>query len=157
MQAGGTIDKDYRRGANVYNFEIADPAAERILKRVDPLFTYRFIPLLRKDSMDMTEEDRQLILETCQKVPESHIVITHGTDTMTKTAETLQTITDKIIVLTGSAMPELFAGSDADFNVGMAVGALTILERGIYIAMSGRVLPWDQIHKDPETGQFVGR
>lgn len=155
IQTGGTIDKDYRRGANVYNFEIAEHAAERIVKRANLGIECRFVSLLRKDSQDITNKDRQLIVKTCTEAAEDYIIITHGTDTMTKTGESLSAIKDKIIVLTGSSLPERFHNSDADFNLGMAVGALYGLSPGVYVVMHGHVLPWNKAQKDPETGQFV--
>jgi L-asparaginase len=155
IQTGGTIDKDYNEGAGVYNFEIKDPAVNDIMDRVNPSIKYRSITLLKKDSQDITDEERKDIVKVCRNALEKHIVITHGTDTMHLTAEAIsQEIKDKVIVLTGAARPEAFAKSDAAFNVGSAVGALDVAENGVYIAMSGRVLPWDKIKKDPVTGVF---
>jgi L-asparaginase len=155
IQTGGTIDKDYRKGAGVYNFEIMSPGAERILERADPSFEFRILNLMQKDSQDINDEDRQKILAACKDAPETHIIITHGTDTMTKTGEALSELSNKVIVLTGSSKPERFSTSDADFNLGMAVGALHSQPLGVYIAMSGRVLPWNVLQKNQETGQFV--
>ena len=155
IQTGGTIDKDYREGAGTYNFEIMDPAAQRILERIKPSFEYRILPLLQKDSQDISDEDRQLLLKTCQDAEEKYIVITHGTDTMVETGEFLNGVSDKVIVITGSSRPERFSKSDAPFNLGLAFGALTRLPDGIYVAMSGCVLPWNHIAKDPHTGQFI--
>lgn len=155
LQAGGTIDKDYKEGAGVYNFEERDPRVEHIMESVNPSISYKVASVLKKDSQDMTDKDRELVLRACQEASERHIIITHGTDTMHVTGEVLsKNISDKIIVLTGAARPEMFYNSDAAFNVGTAVGAINVLENGVYIAMSGRVLPWDKIHKDPITGVF---
>jgi L-asparaginase len=63
-------------------------------------------------------------------------------------------ITNKTIVITGALRPERFSNSDADFNIGTALGALNVLPPGVYIAMSGRVLPWQHLKKDPKTGNF---
>jgi len=155
IQTGGTIDKDYDEGAGVYNFEIKDSAVKAIMNQANPSIKYRTITALKKDSQDITDNERLEIVKVCKNAPEHHIVITHGTDTINLTAETLsQHINDKAIVLTGAARPEAFAHSDADFNVGTAVGALNLADKGVYIAMSGRVLPWDKIRKDPVTGVF---
>jgi L-asparaginase len=154
IQTGGTIDKDYAKGANVYNFEIADPAVKRILESVNPSFEYEIVTIAKKDSQDLNEQDRDNILKACQNSPETHIIITHGSDTMDITAKILTTIENKIIVITGSSRPERFSDSDASFNIGTAIGALYNLRPGIYIAMHGLVLPWDKIHKNPQTGQF---
>lgn len=155
IQTGGTIDKDYAEGAGVYNFKERNPRVENILKLANPSVDYRIVSVLKKDSQDITDEDRQVILKVCREAPEKRIVVTHGTDTMHLTGEVLsKVIDDKIIILTGAARPEMFYNSDAAFNVGSAVGALDVADNGVYIAMSGRVLPWDKIHKDPITGVF---
>lgn len=155
IQTGGTIDKDYPKLVKAYHFEICDPAVTRILEKIKPVFDYDILSLLKKDSMDLTDEDRQLILETCKKTAYNKILITHGTDTMVETAKVLSEIQDKAIVLTGSARPERFGNTDADVNVGTALGALNLLENGVYIAMNGCIYPWNDVKKDQETGRFV--
>ena len=156
IQAGGTIDKEYEEGVEAYKFIITTPAFERVLEQVKPTFEYRSITAARKDSMDLTDQDRQAILEACEKAPEKHIIITHGTDTMASTGQVLSSLSDKVIILTGALRPERFYNSDATFNLGTAVGGVQALADGVYIAMSGRILPWDQYLKHPKTGQFLG-
>jgi len=155
IQAGGTIDKDYPKARKGYAFEIGEPAVKRILEKVHPNFDFEVISLLRKDSLDMTEEDRVRIREACQRADADKIVITHGTDTMIETAKKLRGIMKKTIVLTGAMKPEKFSDSDAAFNVGAAVGAVNILSSGVYIAMNGRILPWNNVKRDERTGLFV--
>jgi L-asparaginase len=155
IQAGGTIDKDYPRTRKGYAFEIGEPAVKRILGKVHPSFDFEVISLLKKDSLDMTEKDRGKILEACQKADADKIVITHGTDTMAETAKKLSRIKNKAIVLTGAMKPEKFSDSDASFNVGAAVDAINVLSNGVYIAMNGRILPWNKIRRDEQTGLFV--
>jgi L-asparaginase len=154
VQTGGTIDKDYPKVWQAYSFEITEPAFDRILELVNPAFGYRSVSALKKDSMDMTDEDRRKITELCKSAPEQHIVITHGTDTMSQTAEALSGIKDKTIVITGSARPERFSNSDAGFNVGTAVGAVQTLSHGVYISMNGLVSEWNKVEKSSKTGQF---
>jgi L-asparaginase len=154
IQTGGTIDKDYPRTVRGYAFEITEPAVKRILERVNPNFEYEIITVTRKDSLDLTEEDREKIYEVCKKVDCKRIIITHGTDTMIETAKKLSTIKGKVIILTGAFKPERFKDSDADFNVGVAVGAVNVLEEGVYIAMNGRVYRWDEVRRN-ESGMFV--
>jgi len=156
IQTGGSIDKNYPLGEDNhgYSFKIGAPAFDSILERVNPGFEFETKTVLQKDSLDITDEDRQLIFDACQNADTDRIVITHGTDTMIQTAELLSRISDKTIVLTGAFQPELFKSSDADFNLGMAVGGAGILGPGVYIAMSGRVFEWDKAVTDPETGQF---
>jgi L-asparaginase len=155
IQTGGTIDKDYPRVHKGYAFEIKKPAVKRILKKINPSFEYEILPLLQKDSQEITDKERKLIVKTCADAKQKYIVITHGTDTMAATAKALKGIKNKVIVITGALRPERFSNSDAAFNLGTAVGALSALPNGIYIAMSGRVLPWNQVKKNPQTGQFL--
>jgi L-asparaginase len=157
IQAGGSIDKDYPKLTKGYAFEITKPAVARIISNSRPGFSYEIIELLKKDSQDMTASDRKLIYETCKAAKQKKIVITHGTDTMLETAKALSGITNKTIVLTGSLVPEKFKGSDADFNVGSAVGALAAVPHGIYIAMHGRVITYSDAVRELKTGQFSFR
>ncbi len=155
VQTGGTIDKDYPKARKGYAFEIGEAAVKRILQRVNPNFDFEIICLLRKDSLDITEEDRIKIYETCRKADSDKIVVTHGTDTIIATARKLAKIKNKAIVLTGAVRPEKFLDSDAPFNVGTAIGAINFLRDGVYIAMNGRVYPWNKVRRDTETGQFA--
>ena len=157
MQTGGSIDKDYPTGEDNdgYSFLITSPAFERILGHVKPSFDYETQTVLRKDSLDITDEERARILQACMDSLINKIVITHGTDTMLETAQLLSQINDKTIVLTGAMTPELFKNTDADFNLGTAIGGVSVLDPGVYIAMNGLVLPWDQVIFNNETKQFV--
>jgi len=155
IQTGGTIDKDYPQTKRGYAFEIGESATRRILQKVNPNFDFEIISILKKDSLDITEEDKKKIHETCQKAQSNKIVITHGTDTMIETAKKLSDIKNKIIVLTGAMRPEKFSDSDAAFNVGTAVGAINVLNDGVYIAMNGRIYPWNKVKRNSQTGQFV--
>jgi L-asparaginase len=156
VQTGGTIDKDYPRTRGGYAFEIADPAVQRILELVNPSFEYRVVSVVRKDSLELTEEDRGAIREACRADDATRIVITHGTDTMIDTARALGEIAGKVIVLTGAMRPERFSNSDAPFNIGVAVGAAQTLPPGVYVAMHGQVHPWTEVRRT-EAGQFVKR
>jgi L-asparaginase len=155
IQTGGTIDKDYPREEMGYAFEIGEPAAGRIVQRVHPNFDYKVISVLKKDSLDITDHDREIIHEACLEAESEKILITHGTDTMIETARKLSTIKNKMIILTGAMKPEKFSDSDAAFNVGTAIGALNVLDKGVYIAMNGRVYPWNKVERNRETGHFV--
>lgn len=157
LQTGGTIDKDYpsNEDNHGYSFSITEPAFNRILERVNPSFSFKRETVLKKDSLDITDEDRRAILQACRDSTEQRIIITHGTDTMLKTAELLSEVSDKTIVLTGAMLPELFKNSDADFNIGVAVSAVSYMKPGVYIAMNGRVLSWNQVIFDKQTSRFV--
>jgi len=155
IQTGGTIDKDYPRTTRGYAFEIAEPAVERILEKLNPAFEYEVISALKKDSLDISEEDRRIILDICKECDSKKIIITHGTDTMLETAEVLSQIKDKTIIITGAMRPERFSNSDAPVTVGMAIGAVNVLESGIYIAMHGGIFSWDKCKRDMSTGQYT--
>ena len=156
LATGGTIDKEYRTQRGTRDFTIGPPAVERILDTVapDPTFEYTVETVLRKDSLDADADDRAHIAAACRAAPGERVVITHGTDTMVETAATLDG--EKTVVLTGAATPQRMVGSDAAFNVGMAIGAVQSLESGVYIAMSGGVYPHDAVEKRAD-GQFAPR
>lgn len=155
IQTGGTIDKDYPKTTKGYAFEISEPAVKRILQRVSPNFDFKIISVLKKDSLDITEEDRNKILKMCQETYNDKIIITHGTDTMMETAKKLTGIKNKVIVLTGAMRPEKFSDSDASFNLGVAIGAANVIKNGLYIAMNGRIYPHNKVKRNLETGQFI--
>jgi L-asparaginase len=157
IQTGGTIDKDYPKQTKGYAFEISEPAVRQILERVNPSFEYEVISLLRKDSMDLTVKDKKKIFEECEKADTDKIIITHGTDTMMETATFLSEVKNKTIILTGAFKPEKFTNSDADFNVGVAVGGMNILGKGVYIAMNGNIFRHDEVKRDKETGRFISK
>lgn len=155
IQAGGTIDKDYPKKTKGYAFEISEPAVKRILAKVNPSFEYDIIPLLKKDSLDLSNDDRKKIFETCKNVKNKKIIITHGTDTMIETARKLDVLKDKTIIITGAMRPEKFIDSDAVFNVGMAVSAVQLMPPGVYISMNGKIYAWNKVKRNLRTGQFI--
>jgi L-asparaginase len=113
------------------------------------------LSLLRKDSLEMTEADRQMVCERIAARPERRVLVTHGTDTMTDTAGALESLSDRTIVLTGSLAPARFARTDAVFNVGMAFAAVQALPPGVYIAMNGQLFPARAVRKDRKHNRFV--
>ncbi|MBF0377545.1 MAG: asparaginase [Desulfamplus sp.] len=150
---GGTIDKVYFDALS--NYQVGPPGIENIIKEARVNFDYEVVSLLKKDSLDMTQEDRNMIYEALLKEESKHIVITHGTDTMIETAMVLKSIKDKVIVLTGAMEPACFKSSDASFNLGSAVAAVQTLSPGVYIAINGRVFDPANIRKDRDLKQFT--
>ena len=111
--------------------------------------------LMMVDSLEMSDQDRQIILDHCLKSAEDRILITHGTDTMEVTARMLgQTLTDKTIVLTGAMIPYKFGSSDGLFNLGSALAFVQTLPHGVYIAMNGKYFQWNNVRKNRQTGEF---
>jgi len=117
-------------------------------------FRFTVIPILRKDSLHINDADRELLRATIAAQPTRHVLVTHGTDSMVETAKVLASIPDKTIVLTGALNPARFRGSDAEFNIGSAVGAVQSLPAGVYIAMNGRI--WDpaKVRKNVAANRF---
>ncbi len=152
VTTGGTIDKIYFDDKSDY--QIGDPQIGRMLDELGVAFRYRVIPIIRKDSLHITGADRELIRATVAAQPARHVLITHGTDSMVETAKVLAAVADKVIVLTGALSPARFRGSDAEFNIGCAVGAVQSLPAGVYIAMNGRI--WDpaKVRKNVEANRF---
>ncbi|KKP87439.1 MAG: Asparaginase [Parcubacteria group bacterium GW2011_GWC1_35_8] len=160
---GGTIDKIYLETKGIYNFSFGEPAINEIYRdKVKLNFGYKIEPLFAKDSLKMksslymNEGDRQTIKKACLKTKENKILITHGTDTMVETAKVLSDIKDKVIILTGASQPWRFRESDAEFNIGVAIGALNVLDKGIFIALNGRIYDWDKCKKI-NGGRFVDK
>lgn len=154
IQTGGTIDKDYPRTVKGYAFEISEPAIKNIIERIQPGFKYKVITLMRKDSSDIKETERKKITTYCKNTHFNKIIITHGTDTIIKTALQLLTIKNKTIILTGAFKPEKFKNSDADFNVGFAIGAMNNTLTGIYIALNGKLFSADNVSRN-KNGKFT--
>lgn len=152
VTTGGTIDKVYFDDKSDY--QVGEPQIGHILQELGVAFRFRVIPLLRKDSLHINAGDRELLRTTIASQDARHVLVTHGTDTMVETAHVLASIPDKVIVLTGALNPARFRGSDAEFNIGTAVGAVQSLPAGVYIAMNGRV--WDpaKVRKNVAANRF---
>ena len=146
LQVGGTIDKGYPQGKtnHGYEFQIGEPGFLSVLGRAKVGHICLYATVLRKDSLDMTDEDRGVVRKYVDGSSEEKVVLTHGTDTIHKTAAVLSSIKGKTIVLTGAMLPEKFRDSDADFNIGMAIGAAQCLPHGVYIVLYGEVKKWDE-------------
>ncbi len=155
IQTGGTIDKDYPHTTRGWAFEFGDPAVIRMLEKLNPSFEYEIISAFKKDSLEITDADRQQLLELIKSRTEDKIIITHGTDTMIETGKYLENkIGEKLIVITGAMRPEKFTNTDADINIGCAIATANFAKTGIYIAMHGIVKAISEIKRDLETGKY---
>jgi L-asparaginase len=135
--AGGSIDKTYSTQESA--LVIGEPQITSILDEANVTIEWEVCSILKKDSLELTDEDRQGIVEQIRKDPHRYIILTHGTDTMVDTAKALSSIPGKVIVLTGAMQPAAFKRTDASFNVGGAIIAVQSLPEGIYLVMNGQI------------------
>ena len=150
---GGTFDKTYDEISGRLSFD--ETHLHEMLHLGRSRVDIAVETLMMIDSLDMTDAHRGRIAESCARCPETHIVITHGTDTMVETARAVaETVQDKTVVLTGAMVPYAFGSSDGLFNLGSALSFAEVLPPGIYIAMNGQHHPWDRVRKNRETGVF---
>lgn len=150
---GGTFDKEYNELNGQLFFK--DTHIQEILKLGRCKVDLSLRTLMLVDSLEMSDSDRNSIVENCQNTPESRIIITHGTDTMTETAQVLAgQITNKTIVLTGAMVPYKFGSSDGLFNLGSALAFVQTLAPGVYIAMNGKYFAWNNVRKNRQSGFF---
>ncbi|PCG13552.1 asparaginase domain-containing protein [Sphingomonas adhaesiva] len=155
LTTGGTIDKLYFDALSEY--QIGDSVVERILRTARVALPFRVAELMRKDSLELTDADRATIRTAVEGAPETRIVITHGTDTMTDTARALagMAAAGKTVVLVGALAPARFAESDATFNLGLAVATAQVAAPGVWIAMNGTVFDGAKVRKDRSINSFV--
>lgn len=150
---GGTIDKVYFDAKSEYT--VGDPQIAAILDDANVTVDYAAETLFRKDSLDLTDEDRAEIVRRVREEPCDRILVTHGTDTMAATARAIEEEgSGKTVVLVGSLAPARFKESDAVFNIGFAVAAAQTLPPGVYVAMNGRVFPANEVRKNREANRF---
>lgn len=151
---GGTFDKSYDELSGTLAFR--ETQVRNVLERGRCHLALEVEVLMLKDSLEMTETDRDRIVDACARCPERRIVITHGTDTMVETGRALAAAKlDKTIVLTGAMIPYTFGSSDGLFNLGSALSFVQTLGSGVYLAMNGHWFPWDDVRKDRAAGVFV--
>ena len=152
ITTGGTIDKVYFDTKS--QFEVGDPTIADILREANVTIDFRVTSLMRKDSLDLTDEDRELIRGVIKASECQHFLVTHGTDTMLETANVLNSIADKTIVLTGAMQPASLRYSDALFNIGYAIAAVQTLTAGVYVAMNGQIFDPAKSRKNIEDNRF---
>jgi L-asparaginase len=149
---GGSIDKIYSTKSR--DFVVADPQIDDILRDANVSVAHEIVSLMKKDSLEITPADRQLIVEAVTAAPQQRIIITHGTDSMIDTANALTGIPDKVIVLTGAMQPAAFKYTDAAFNIGCAVIAVQTLPDGVYIVMNGKIFDPHNARKNSNRNRF---
>ena len=153
ITTGGTIDKLYFDDASEY--KIGQPVIGDLLNSFNVAFKFEVLSLMKKDSLYINDDDRELIKQVIKKSDEKHFLITHGTDSMVATANYLSDIPGKTIVLTGALTPAKFQNTDAIFNIGCAIAAVQTLDEGAWVIMNGRVWHPDEVAKNRDENRFV--
>jgi L-asparaginase len=152
---GGTFDKEYNLITGELYFK--DTHLSEMFDRGRCTLDVDIKTLMMVDSLEMTDEDREIVLHNCRKTAASRILITHGTDRMVETARVLAgaNLQGRTIVLTGAMIPYAFGtSSDGFFNLGSALAFVQALPAGVYIVMNGRAFAWDGVRKNRQTGNF---
>ena len=152
LATGGTFDKIYYDAKS--DFHIGEPMAAAILEEANVSFDYEVESILEKDSLDITDQDREHIHQKVSEQTCDKIIITHGTDSMIQTAMCLLDIADKTIIIIGAMQPARMRFSDASYNIGFASSAVQILPPGVYVAMNGQIFDPRTTHKNVEQSRF---
>lgn len=152
---GGTFDKEYNMITGELYFQ--DTHLDEMFERGRSMLDITVRTLMMVDSLEITEDDRNLIAYNCERSQFDKIIITHGTDTMAETAKYLadKEIKGKTIILTGAMIPYKFGtSSDGFFNLGSALAFAQALRPGVYVAMNGKYYDWNNVRKNKKTGYF---
>jgi len=151
---GGTFDKSYNHVKGDLYFKKTH--IPEMLERSKSRLNVKVKTLMMIDSLEMTQKDIQLIINECMNSKSKRIIITHGTDTMVRTASKIaKEVKDKTIVLTGAMIPYAFgSSSDGFFNLGSALSFVQVLKKGVYVAMNGQYFKHDNVKKNIEKGFF---
>ena len=150
----GPSNSSYPSGTKGSIFNGISSSAVVIPEKPFTAFKTNVFRIVKKDSLEITDEDREKLKTLIKASDADKIIVTHGTDTMPETAQSLSSIPNKTIVITGAMRPERFTNSDADINLGMAIAAVQVSPPGVYICMHGLVIPHDKIDRNMETGQY---
>ena len=153
VTTGGTIDKIYFDALSDY--QIGDPVIGDLLQKIGVGFDFDVHSLMRKDSLELTDTDRQLIVDTVKAADSDYVLVTHGTDTMVETGQWLKRqVPEKRIVLTGALQPAAFRETDAVFNIGCALGVLQCVAPGAYVSMNGQIFDVLKVKKNRDANRF---
>jgi len=154
---GGTFDKEYNFITGELYFK--NTHLSEMFEKGRSTLNLDVRTLMMVDSLEMSVEDRDIVVHNCKSCKTDKILITHGTDMMVATAKVIADAKiDKTIVLTGAMIPIAFGtSSDGFFNLGSALAFVQVLEPGVYIAMNGRYFNWDDVRKNRATGYFVDK
>lgn len=156
LNTGGTFNKRY----NPIKGELEVPtdaiALEEIIENCFNI-DFEVVNIISKDSLEIVNSDRDMLVEAIKKSQNENIIIVHGTDTIDVTAKYLdERVKDKKIVLTGSMVPMSISKLEATLNFSCAIGFLnSFVKNGVYISMHGAVTSYDKLLKNRSLGQFL--
>ena len=154
INTGGTFNKVYEPTIGELIVPQNSVAVETILKQL-PNISANIEGIIFKDSLDMSDSDREELYRVVRDSKDKDIVIVHGTDTMDISAKYIaQRINNKRVIFTGAMVPFSILPIEATANLSMAISFLRYLDYGVYISMQGLVLPFDKIIKDRRVGIF---
>ncbi len=150
---GGTFDKEYNElDGSLFFKDTHLPEMLTLGRNRVPIDTRT---LMMIDSLDMTDADRETIAQNVLKAEDDKLIITHGTDTMVKTAQVIaKKVKGKTIVIVGAMIPYKFGSSDGLFNLGAAIAFVQTLPAGVYICMNGHYFAYDNCRKNKKIGEF---
>jgi L-asparaginase len=159
ISTGGTIEKTYDELQGVLDNRTSVLDVVLASMQLQGVEIVR-VPLMNKDSLQMTPQDHDLIARTAGSMAEAHagIVIVHGTDRLAVTGDRIHDLLGRPrvpIVLTGAMRPYVMRNTDALQNLTEALLAVQILAPGVYVVMHNRVLQFPGVVKDKDRGTFV--
>jgi len=152
LTMGGTIDKDYFDALSEY--QVVESILPQEVARIGINAEFDVESICRKDSLEVTSDDRAALRAAIEASSYQQILVSHGTDTMVETAASLNGIADKVIILFGAMRPIRFKDTDGLFNAAFAIGALQASAPGVYIAMSCQLFRPDEVVKNREQARF---
>jgi len=159
ISTGGTIEKTYDELSGVLSNEVSVLQVMLGRLQLEGVEIER-VPLMNKDSLEMTAADHRLIAETVAQLTERFdgVVVVHGTDRLARTGEEVFALAPRPrvpVVLTGAIRPYVMRTSDAMQNLVEALLAVQVAPPGVYVAMHNRLLAFPGVVKDPVRGTFV--
>jgi L-asparaginase len=159
ISTGGTVEKTYDELAGVLTNRVSVLDVLLASLELNCVEIVR-VPLMNKDSLDMTEADHTLIAKMAGDLAQAHdgVIVVHGTDTLTCTGDRLVELVPAPsvpIILTGAMRPYEVRHTDAVQNMTEALLAVQILDPGIYVVMHNTVLQFPGVRKDRSAGRFV--
>ncbi len=159
ISTGGTIEKSYDEMQGVLHNKYSNLDVMLATLQLEGVEIVR-VPLMNKDSLEMTPADHLLIAQTAGSMAAAHdgVLVVHGTDRLAATGEKIVELfkTPRVpVVLTGAMQPYVMRNSDAMQNITEALLAVQVAAPGVYVAMHNRLLRFPGVVKDPRRGTFV--